>query len=76
VGDGELTRDVLLSVVDLDKLNLDDFTLEELMMASPRGEGAPLQGVDEIVDLVCRDLASPTWSETRGDAPPMQECEC
>lgn len=76
-GDGNLTRDVLLSVVDLDKLNLDDFTLDELM-ASPRCDASTaLQGVDEIVDLVCRDLASPTWSDLNGGgATGLQECEC
>ncbi|KAL1506908.1 hypothetical protein AB1Y20_007772 [Prymnesium parvum] len=50
-GDGDLMRDMLLSVVDLDQLNVDELNLDELLEPAS-------QGVDEIVDLVCGDLAS------------------
>jgi hypothetical protein len=78
---GRLDQD--LEIVDLDKLNLADFTLDELM-ASPREE-TPLQSVDEIdemMNLVCKEMESPRWSDfdydpsVLADCRALSDCQC
>lgn len=65
-----------LEVVDLDRLNLDDFTLDELMAEPPEQDTPPLQSVDEIMELVCKEMESPRWSDFDYDGSVLADCHC
>jgi len=62
-----------ISIVDLDQLDLKDFTLDELLEPS---EQEPALGVDEIMELVCKQMESPRWSDFGADAALVAECIC
>jgi len=72
-----------ICVTDLDQLDLADFTLDELI-ASQQQEGCladeplqaePLHSVDDIMELVCKQMESPRWSDF-GDSAMLAECMC
>lgn len=65
----------MLQVIDLDKLNLDEFTLEELI-ASPQEMCPPNQFVDEMMELVCKEMESPRWSDFDYDGSVLADCHC
>ncbi|KAL3919093.1 MAG: hypothetical protein SGPRY_005757 [Prymnesium sp.] len=64
MGDGDLMRDVVLSVVDLDKLNLDDLCLDDFTQSTICEATSP--AFDEIIDMFCYELAGPTSPAVNG----------
>jgi len=72
-----------ISVVDLEQLDLADFTLDELLANQQLEDSVtadplptePVQSVDEIMELVCKQMESPRWSDF-GDSAILAECMC